>query len=136
MDKKKFEHRALDLNERTKIIFIAMTKHVFYFRRHAVKYVLESGFTPISQYGIFDYFVTDTVERDFVRRANNNLLNVSDEMWVFGPVSDGVLAEIKLARQGGKPLRYFKIVDSKQVTEIQPDEVDLEADVSAYRNLL
>ncbi len=37
----KFNHRALGLTQDTKIIFIAMTKHVSYFKRHAVKYVLE-----------------------------------------------------------------------------------------------
>jgi hypothetical protein len=45
-----FDHRALSLTQKTKIIFIAMTKHVSYFKRHAVKYVLEKGYTPISQF--------------------------------------------------------------------------------------
>jgi len=46
---KKFSHRALNLNKKTKVVYIAMSKHSFFFRRHAVKYVLEQGHTPISQ---------------------------------------------------------------------------------------
>jgi hypothetical protein len=79
-----FSHRALNQTQKTKVIFIAMSKHFFYFRRHCVKYVLEQGHTPISQFGIFDYFLLDTVNRDLIRKANNNLLRISDELWVFG----------------------------------------------------
>ncbi len=124
--KSSFFHPALNQNKETKIVFIGLSKHYFYFRRHAVKFVLEQGYTPISQYGIFDYFLLDTVDRDRIRNANNNLLRVSDEFWVFGPVSDGVLAEIKLAKQLGKPIRYFTIIDSKEIKEISKEEVELE----------
>ncbi|MBN2202869.1 MAG: hypothetical protein JW700_01635 [Candidatus Aenigmarchaeota archaeon] len=119
-----FEHKALELDQKTKIIFIAMSKSMFYFRRHAVKFVLEQGFTPISQYGIFDYFLNDSVDRDLVRKANNNLLRVSDELWVFGPVSDGVMAEIKLAK-GKKPIRYFDVKNSN-IEEIAKDKINFE----------
>jgi hypothetical protein len=126
-----FKHRYMELNERTKIIFIAMSKHVFYFRRHAVKFVLEKGFTPISQYGIFDYFLAGSVDRDLVARANNNLIRISDEMWVFGPISDGVLAEIKMIK-GIKPIRYFRIVDSKDIEEISKEDVEFEEDLAKF----
>jgi len=131
-----FEHKALNLNQKNKIIFIGMTKQVFYFRRHAVKFVLEKGFTPISQYGVFDYFVTDTVERDSVRKANNNLIGISDEFWVFGPISDGVLAEIKLCKEMNKPIKYFKIVQSKDIVEITKEEVEMEEEVVNFKGLL
>lgn len=134
--KKDFQHRALGLNDKTKIIFIGMSKHYFYFRRHAVKYVLEQGHTPISQYGIFDYFLTDCVDRDLVRRANNNLIRISDEFWVFGPISDGVLAEIKLVKEAGKLIKYFKIIKSKDIREIQKTEVEFEDDLEKYAELL
>ncbi len=132
----KFDHRALNLNQNTKIIFIAMTKHVSYFKRHAVKYVLEQWFTPISQFGIFDYFLTDAIDRDLVRRWNNNLIRVSDEMWVFWPISDGVLAEIKMVKEAGKPIKYFKIVKSLDIQEITKDEVEFEDDLEKYKNEL
>lgn len=109
-----------------------MSKHAFYFRRHAVKHVLEQGHAPISQFGIFDYFLTDAVDRDLVRRANNNLMRVADEFWVFGPISDGVLAEIKLAKKAHQPVKYFKIVNSKNVKEIPKKEAEFEEDLRKY----
>ena len=131
-----FFHPALALTQKNKIIFIAMSKHMFYFRRHAVKYVVEQGYTPISQYGTFDYFLLDTVDRDLIRNANNNLLRISDELWVFGPVSDGVLAEIKLVKEARKPVRYFKIIGSKDIEEISKDEVEFENNLEKYKNEL
>ncbi|MFH0896856.1 MAG: hypothetical protein V1850_02250 [Candidatus Bathyarchaeota archaeon] len=127
----KFEHRAMELNQRSKIVFIAMSKHLFYFRRHAVKFVLERGFTPISQFGIFDYFMVDSVDRDLVRKANNNLIRVSDELWVFGPISDGVLAEVKMVKEMGKPIKYFSVVNSK-VKEIAKDELQFEDSLERF----
>lgn len=130
--RKKFKHRALGLNKKTKIIFIAMSKHAFYFRRHAVKYVLEKGCTPISQYGIVDYFLLDTVDRDLVRQANNNLIRVADEMWVFGPISDGVLAEIIMVKKMRKPIKYFQIVDSQKIKPTSEKDVELEENVGGF----
>ncbi len=113
-----------------------MSKHMFYFRRHVVKFVLEKGCIPISQYGIFDYFLLDTVDRDLVREANNNLLKISDEFWVFGPVSDGVLAEIKLVKAWGKPVRYFGVFNDTDIHEISKKDVVLEPGLEKYRDLL
>jgi len=133
---KKFSHRALNLNKKTKVVYIAMSKHSFFFRRHAVKHVLEQGHTPISQYGIVDYFLLDTVDRDLVRRANNNFIRISDEMWVFGPVSDGVLAEILLVKKANKPIKYFKIVDSKDAKEIKVGEIEFEKGLENFRKII
>ena len=131
----KFEHKALKLNRKKKIIFIAMSKHMFFFRRHAVKYVLERGFVPISQFGIFDYFLVDSIDRDLIRNANNNLIRVSDELWVFGPISDGVLAEIKLVKKT-KPIKYFKVINSKDVVEITKEQVEFEKEVKGLSKML
>ena len=113
-----------------------MSKHLFYFRRHAVKFVLEQGFTPISQFGIFDYYITDGVDRDLVRQANNNLVRVSDELWVFGPISDGILAEIKSVKNMNKPIKYFKVINSKDIKEISKQEVEFEEDLGKFSDEL
>ena len=85
---------------------------------------------------VFEYFMLDTVERDTVRNANNNLIKRADEIWMFGPVSDGVLAEIRLAKQGDKPIRYYTILKSREIKEISKDEVELEDDLEKYRDEL
>ena len=130
--KKHFKHKSLDLNKKTKIVFIAMSKNSFYFRRHAVKFVLKKGLTPISQFGIFDYFLNDAVSRNLVRQANNNLIGVSDELWVFGPLSDGVIAEVKMFKKTKKPIRYFRIVSGKAIKAINKKEVEFEKGLAKF----
>jgi hypothetical protein len=60
----------------------------------------------------------------------------SDEVWIFGPISDGVLAEIKLAKEMNKPVRYFKIAKANDIAEIGKGEVEMEADIASFKNLL
>ena len=112
-----------------KLVYPAHSKHYFYFRQHISKFVLEQNCVPLNPFMIFEYFMLDTVERDTIRNANNNLVKRADETWVFGPVSDGVLAEIRLARQEGKPIRYYAILKSRKIKEISKDEVEFEDDL-------
>ena len=105
------------------MVYPTHSKHYFYFREHISKFVLEKDFVPLNPFMIFHYFLLDTVERDTIRNANNNLVKKSDEIWVFGPVSDGVLDEIRLAKQIGKPIKYFTITNSKEIREISKENV-------------
>ncbi len=84
---------------------------------------------------IFDYFLLDTVDRNLVREGNNNLIKRADELWVFGTVSDGVLAEIKIARKMDKPIKYFKI-EANKIAECSQKEVSLEEEVKDFRKEL
>lgn len=56
---------------------------------------------------MFSYFLLDTVDRKSLIEANNDLIRRSDELWVFGEISDGVAEEIKLAKAINIPVRYF-----------------------------
>ena len=109
-----------------KLVYTAHSKHYFYFRQHISKFVLDEKYVPLNPFMIFEYFMLDTIERDTIRNSNNNLVKRADEVWVFGPVSNGVLAEIKLAKQENKPLRYFSILKSKDIKEILENEVEFE----------
>lgn len=120
----------MDPNTDLKVVFAAYSKLNFYFRQHISKFVIEKGFVPLNPFMISDYFMLDTVDRDLVRAANNSMVKRADELWVFGQISNGVLAEIKLAKQLGKPIKYFEIIKSKDIIEIPKDKVVFE-DVSA-----
>jgi len=48
---------------------------------------------------------------------------------VFGQISDGVLLEIKLAKEANKPIKYFKVINSKDIKEISEDEIEFEEGV-------
>lgn len=131
-----FSHPAQELGGVLPLIYTATSKHYFYFRMHISKFVIEHGGVPLNPFMIYDYFLLDTVERDVVRTGNNNLVRRCDEVWVFGPVSNGVLAEIQLAKAAGKTIKYFAIEKSQQIVPISPEHVVLEDDVKEFRNTL
>ena len=118
------------------LIYPAHSKHYFYFRQHISKYVLEQNCVPLNPFMIFGYFLHDTVDRDLIRNANNNLVSISDQVWAFGPIADGVLKEIILAKKENKPVKYFEIKDSKTICEITEDLVRFEEGLEKYRNEL
>ena len=104
-----FYMKSYNSKTKRKVVFAAMSRNTFYLREHIVKFVLEKGYTPTCAFMMFSYFLLDTVARDALIEANNDLIKRSDELWVFGKVSDGVREEIKLAEALGLPIRYFKV---------------------------
>lgn len=131
-----FEHRALDLEGNLPLVYPAMSKHLFYMREHISRHVLENGGVPLNPFMIFNYFLGDTVDRDLIRRGNNSLVATSSELWMYGPISDGALAEILQAKKQNKIVRYFKIVASKDIVEQDVSEADLEQEIAGQRHLL
>ncbi|MCK5332317.1 hypothetical protein KAJ41_00440 [Candidatus Parcubacteria bacterium] len=131
-----FNHKALDFDQEMPLVYTATSKYNFYFRSHISKFVLENEGVPLNPFMIFDYFLLDSVERDLVRAGNNNVVKRSDEVWVFGSVSDGVLAEIKIAKEMKKPIKYFKIEKSRKIISITKEEVEMEGDVENFRSEL
>jgi len=119
-----------------KLVYPAYSKHYFYFRQHISKFVLEQNCVPLNPFMIFEYFMLDTVDRDLVREGNNNLVMRSDELWVFGPVSNGVLAEIKIAKEMNKPIKYFKIEKPHKIISISKEEVEMEDEVKGFKSEL
>ncbi len=131
-----FEHQALSLTDYKPLVYTAMSKHLFYFRMHISKFVLEQGKVPLNPFMIFEYFMLDTIDRNVVRQGNNTLVQKADEVWVFGSVSDGALAEIKIAKANKKPVRYFNVVKSKNIVEVTKENVVMEPDVELFRSEL
>ncbi len=124
-----FNHKALNLKENKSLVYTAMAKHFFYYRMHISKYVIEQHKVPLNPFMIFEYFMLDSVDRDLIREGNNNLVMRSDELWVFGPVSNGVLAEIKIAKEINKPIKYFKIEKPYKIICISIEVVEMEDEV-------
>ena len=74
------------------------------------RYAYEKGCLPIAPHAIFPQFLDD--ENKFERKVGMamglQLLELCDEVWVFGPcISEGMKAEIELARKLGKPTLYI-----------------------------
>jgi hypothetical protein len=133
---KTFEHPALEAQMDKPLVYTAMSKHLFYFRMFISTFVLQNGGVPLNPFMVFDYFLLDTVDRDLVREGNNNLVKRCDEIWVFGAVSNGVLAEVQIANEAEKPVRFFEVVKSKEIIETTKDKVELEDEVADLRHLL
>lgn len=129
-----FTHKALNLKENKSLVYTAMSKHLFYYRMFISKYVIEQRKVPLNPFMIFEYFLLDTVDRDLVREGNNNLVMRCDELWVFGPISNGVLAEIKLAKEMNKPIKYFKIEKPHRIVAAQKEDMPMEDDVKEFRS--
>jgi hypothetical protein len=119
-----FSHQALRLQEERHLVYTAFSKHYFYYRMHISRFVLEQGKVPLNPFMIFDYFLLDTVERDAVRSANNSLVKRADELWVFGPVSNGVLVEIMIAKERKKFIRFFKIQAPHQIVAVEEGQIE------------
>ena len=131
-----FKHEALHLTNDKNLVYTAMSKHLFYYRMHISKFVIENHKVPLNPFMIFDYFLLDSVDRDLIREGNNNLVKRSDELWVFGTVSNGVLAEIKIAKEMNKTIKYYKIEKPHTIVAAEIDEVEMEDDVKEFKNEL
>ena len=132
----KFDHQALDLQQDKPLVYTAMSKHYFCYRMFISIFILKNGAVPLNPFMIFDYFLTDAVERDLVREGNNNIVKRSDEIWVFGPVSNGVLAEVKIAKEMNKPIKYLKLEKPNSFVEIEKVDVEMEDEVKDFRSEL
>jgi hypothetical protein len=91
------------------VVFAAMSRHNFYLREHIIKFILEQGKTPLCAFMMYSYFLLDTVDRDQLIKATNDILEKSDELWVFGEVTEGVQEEINRAQKINLPIKYFEI---------------------------
>lgn len=121
-----FDHKALHIAPKNAVVFTALSKKLFYMRFLITKFVLEQSKVPINPFTSFDYFMLDTIDRDEVRSANNTLVERSDELWVFGEISDGVKAEIVQCEKAGKPIRYFVVKNDKDISEINKNQAKVE----------
>lgn len=115
-----------DFSTKRIVVFAAMSKEIFYLREHIIKYILEKNYTPTSAFMMYSYFLLDTVDRKKLIRANNDLIRRSDELWVFGRISEGVGKEIKLAKSLGLKISYFEIINyldsfkiKKKITSVE-----------------
>lgn len=133
---RKFDHPAMHLKGDKKVVFTAMSKKLFYMRFLISKFVLEQDAVPINPFTSFDYFMVDAVDRDVVRQANNTLVGRADELWVFGNISDGVLAEILQCKEMGLPIKYFSVNKDKDIHAATKSEVIFENDIKYKKELI
>jgi hypothetical protein len=121
------DHVAKNLQEENRIIFTAQSSKNFHQRMLICKHVFEQGAIPVNPFNAFGYFLYELVERDLVRNGNNNLMKRCDELWVYGEISDGVLAEVEMFKKLGRPIKFFDISKlPHEIREISKNELIFE----------
>lgn len=126
----------MNLQEKKPIIFTALSKKYFYMRMLIVKFVLKNDCVPINPFMSFDYYLTDTVDRNIIRNANNNLVAIADELWVFGSISNGVMAEIRQVQNMKKLIRFFSIENDQDISEASKDKLSFEDGMEKFKEEL
>ena len=127
-------HIKVSANTDRKVIFTAQSKQWFFCRDAVCEFVFNNDCIPINPFRTFGYFLNDRVDRGLVRNGNNEMISRCDELWVFGPISDGVLFEIFSCIRQGKPVRFFNIATyASEIKEISVEDTVFEPEVHAYQ---
>ena len=108
----------MDRYEKKPVVYTAYSKHYFFAKMLISAYVLEKDYIPLNPFNNWEYFMDDMVDRNLVVRGNNNLILLADEVWTFGPIADGVFAEVILANSKDIPVKYFSV--GKKLSDIHP----------------
>src|ERR1700682_2695693 len=124
-----FHHRALDLRAEWPVVYTAISKRTFCYRVLISRFVMEQQCAPINPFMNFDFAFHGLLSKDIVVTANNNLIRAAAQLWMFGPVSDGALAEVLIARECGHPVRFFAVRDNWEISEIAESDVEVEVGV-------
>jgi hypothetical protein len=118
--------------QKMKVAFTAQSKAFFYCRDAVCEYTFNNGYLPVNPFRLFGYFLNDRIERDLVRNGNNEMLSRCDELWVFGPIADGVLFEIAHCKQISTPIKFFNIATrADEIHAIDMNDIVFESEVHA-----
>ena len=71
------------------------------------KFVVHQKRVPIAPHLLFPQFVSEDAERGLAMKMDYLLLLRCDEVWAFGEITEGMAAEIEMAEDEGKRVRYF-----------------------------
>lgn len=133
-------HPRLRIKKTYPLVYPAYSKRNFYLQTYISKYCLDQRRIPLNPFMIFRYFLSDSVPRESVYMGNAAIIANVDELWTFGPISDGVLAEIELAKKRKQSIRHLKIVQDKPTVKfrkISSENVEFECPaLEKYRYIL
>ena len=132
-----FKHSTLDAGSDFGTVYTAMSKQYFCYRTQITRFAVNSGYAPFNPFTAFDFALHGLCLKEDIIRANTTMLKKCDEVWHFGPVSDGSLAEVILAARFGKKTRFFEIDTAWQLSEIDRSLTVFEEDrlVVPFRRL-
>jgi len=86
-------------------------------RRYS-RYAVDHHSIPVTPHLLYPQFMDEGNERDLALFFGIVLLGKCQEVWVFGPQSDGMKKEVFKAEKKGLVIRYFKD-DNGIITEVK-----------------
>lgn len=114
--------------EKGKIVYVSYGSTVERRKEEFAEYVITQGNIPITGRLNVKQQIASKVNEDLKERAARKMVSVSDEVWVFGPISDKMWARIEDAITTHKRLRLFDtdsgIIWEKKNNYQFEDEVD------------
>lgn len=113
------------------LVYTALSRHSAYAKEFVCAHAFNMGAVPLNPFSMFGYFLFDLVDRDLVRGANARVINAVDEVWSYGPIADGCLAEILQAQDENKPVRFFSVaktvegIRTLEISDLQFEDQEL-----------
>jgi hypothetical protein len=109
------------------LVYTALSRHSAYAKEFVCAHAFKNGVVPLNPFSMFGYFLFDLVDRDLVRGANARVITAVDEVWSYGPIADGCLAEILQAQQEHKPVRFFSVATTVGgIRQLEMSELEFE----------
>lgn len=103
------------------------------------KYVAKKGCIPLSTITMYHGSLNEniTIERNIISKASKSLINICDEVWVFGKCADTLIADVV---ESGKPIIYvkdnFSLNDESEVLSVIMREFESQTGRTVNRSIL
>lgn len=107
---------------RRKMVYVTHSKSWYYAKEIVMQYAVKQGVAAVNPFMNYGFYMNGSVAKDEVIECCHQLIRTSDELWVFGPVSEAILTDIAVAVMEGKEVHFFSI--SEQVSEIHELEME------------
>lgn len=115
-----------------KIVYVTHSKSWFYARSAVMQFAVKQGAAAVNPFTNYGYYLNGAVEKDDVIECCHQFIRLSDELWVFGPVSDAILTDIAVAVMEGKSVHFFSISEHvSEIHELQMEDIIFEREVHA-----
>ena len=76
--------------------------------REYSRFAVDQGTIPLAPHLLLPQFMSEQTERELAMFMDMVLLGKCEEIWVFGShISNGMAAEIEIAKQKNMKIRYF-----------------------------
>lgn len=115
-----------------KMVYVTHSKSWFFAREVVMQFAVRQGVAAVNPFMNYGFYMNGTVDKDEVIECCHQIIRTSDELWVFGPVSEAILTDIAVAVMERTEVRFFSISEEiSEIHELSPDDIIFEREVHA-----